>query len=75
MMMDMHGDILRKFGERVRELRKSQGYSQESFAAACSLDRTYLGGIERGERNVALRNILVIARTLEISVSELTKNL
>lgn len=75
MMMDMHGDILRKFGERVRELRKSQGYSQESFVAACSLDRTYLGGIERGERNVALRNILVIARTLGISVSELTKNL
>lgn len=74
-MMDMHGDILRKFGERVRELRKSQGYSQESFAAACSLDRTYLGGIERGERNVALRNILVIARTLGISVSELTKDL
>ena len=75
MTMDMHGDILRKFGERVRELRKSQGYSQESFAAACSLDRTYLGGIERGERNVVLRNILVIARTLGISVSELTKDL
>lgn len=75
MMVDMHDDILKKFGERVRELRKSQGYSQESFAAACSLDRTYLGGIERGERNIALRNILVIARTLGISVSELTKDL
>ena len=74
-MAKMHDDILKKFGERVRELRKSHGYSQESFAAACGLDRTYLGGIERGERNVALRNIVVIARTLRLSISELTKGL
>ena len=56
--------ILKKFGERVRQLRKARGFSQQSFAAACGLDRTYIGGIERGERNVALRNIEVIARTL-----------
>ena len=41
------------------------------FAHACELDRTYMGGIERGERNVALRNIEVIAETLGLSVSEL----
>lgn len=64
-------DILKRFGERVRELRKEQGYSQENFAYACELDRTYLGGIERGERNVALRNIERIADTLGISVAEL----
>ena len=64
-------DILKRFGERVRELRKEQGYSQENFAYACELDRTYVGGIERGERNVALRNIERIADTLGISVAEL----
>lgn len=68
-------NILKKFGERVRKLRKSQGYSQESFSGECGLDRTYLGGIERGERNVALKNIQVIAKSLGISVSELTKGM
>lgn len=68
-------DILRRFGERVRKLRKSQGYSQESFAEECGLDRTYLGGIERGERNLALRNMQVIAEALGVSISELTKGI
>lgn len=68
-------DILKRFGKRVRELRKSQRYSQESLAAECELDRTYLGGIERGERNVALRNVAVIAKALKISISDLTKGL
>ena len=63
--------ILVRFGARVRGLRLSKGYSQESFAAKCGLDRTYVGGIERGERNLALRNIENIAKTLEISLSEL----
>lgn len=67
-------DILERFGERVRDLRKEQGYSQEAFAAACGLDRTYIGGIERGERNVALRNINAIAETLGISLSKLMEN-
>ena len=68
-------NILERFGLRVRSLRKAQGYSQESFAAACELDRTYMGGIERGERNVALRNIEVIADTLGITLSELMNGL
>lgn len=69
------GDILVRFGERVRDLRKAQGYSQEGFAAECGLDRTYIGGIERGERNVALRNIEVIAEALGLTVAQLTKGL
>ncbi|EDL62285.1 helix-turn-helix domain-containing protein [Gimesia maris] len=69
--MAKRADILKRFGERVRELRKKQGYSQENFAYACELDRTYMGGIERGQRNVALRNIERIADTLGISVAEL----
>ena len=68
-------DILERFGDRVRELRKAQGLSQEAFAADCDLDRTYMGGIERGERNVALRNIKRIADTLGVSLSELMRGL
>ena len=73
--MGKRADILVRFGLRVRELRQAQGYSQESFAAACGLDRTYIGGIERGERNVALRNIETIAETLGITLSELMEGL
>jgi len=64
-------DVLLAFGKRVRELRKQTGLSQEAFADKCGLDRTYIGGIERGERNVALRNINAIARALGISMSKL----
>lgn len=67
--------ILKRFGDRVRELRKSEGYSQESFADECGLDRTYMGGIERGERNVALRNIEKIAEALGISIAELMRDI
>ncbi|MCH9652592.1 MAG: helix-turn-helix domain-containing protein [Planctomycetes bacterium] len=66
-------DILIRFGQRIRELRKKRGFSQEAFAAACGMDRTYMGGIERGERNVALRNIERIAETLELTVAQLMK--
>ncbi|MCD0462490.1 helix-turn-helix domain-containing protein [Roseiconus lacunae] len=68
-------DILERFGERVRKLRKKQGYSQEDFAHACELDRSYMGGIERGERNVALRNLQRIAETLGITLSQLMKGI
>ena len=73
--MAKQADILVRFGQRVRTLRQEQGYSQESFAYACELDRTYVGGIERGERNLALRNIERIADTLGISISELMDGL
>ena len=73
--MGKSDDILKRFGARVRELRKCEGYSQESFADECGLDRTYMGGIERGERNVALRNIEKIAQALGISIAELMRNI
>ncbi len=69
--MVKQGDLQLRFGRRVRELRSQAGYSQERFAAACGLDRTYVGGVERGERNLALRNLQVIARTLKMSLSDL----
>ena len=68
-------DILKRFGSRVRELRLEMDLSQEKFAAKCDLDRTYLGSVERGERNIALRNIEKIAKAFKISLSELTENL
>ena len=68
-------DVLVQFGQRVRELRSAKGLSQEAFADKCGLDRTYIGGIERGERNLSLRNIKLIAKTLGITVSELFNGL
>lgn len=63
--------IQQKFGNRVRMLRKSKGWSQEEFADQCGLHRTYIGAIERGERNVSLNNIHAIAKALGISVKDL----
>ncbi len=71
--MSRHPDLV-KFGERVRQLRQSQGVSQEKLAELAELHRTYIGGIERGERNVALLNILKIAKALNSSPGELLKD-
>ena len=68
-------DIAESFGQRVRKLRQAKGLSQEAFGADCGLDRTYISGIERGKRNVSLRNIEVIAKALGISLSQLMKGL
>ena len=64
-------DIRIRFGKAVRNWRHKLGVSQEEFADICGLDRTYIGGIERGERNVALVNIERIAKALGISLPEL----
>lgn len=61
-------DIRVRFGKAVRQMRHELGVSQEAFADLCELDRTYIGGIERGERNVALVNIEKIARALKLSL-------
>ncbi len=64
-------DILQRFGSRIRELRKSRGLSQEKLAELTGFHRTYIGMIERGERNPALINIEVFAKTFEMSLAEL----
>ncbi|MEP0800629.1 helix-turn-helix domain-containing protein [Funiculus sociatus] len=66
---------LEKFGEQVRQLRKGLGLSQEDLAELTDLHRTYIGGIERGERNVALINIVRLAKALNVSPSELLKGI
>lgn len=63
--------LQRRLGQVVRRLRTESGYSQESFAAACGLHRTYLGSVERGERNISLMNLERIARTLKMDPGDL----
>lgn len=70
-MVDRHQLI--QLGLRIRELRVNKGLSQEDLADLAGLHRTYIGGIERGERNVAFLNIVRLAKALEVSLSDLMK--
>jgi transcriptional regulator with XRE-family HTH domain len=69
--MTIKRDILIKFGEKVREIRKEKGLSQEQLSFKADLHRTYIGMIERAEKNITLVNIEKIANALEISVNDL----
>ena len=66
-------DVKVLFGRRVRQLRKERGVSQEAFAHEIQIDRSYFGSIERGERNVSLDNICLIARGLGVPPAELLR--
>lgn len=59
-----------ELGRRIRELRKARGWSQEKLGEKADLHPTYIGGIERGERNVAFENIVHIASAFELSLSQ-----
>jgi len=63
--------IEEQFGEKVRQLRQARGLSQEELAFKAGVHRTYLGGIERGERNPSLKNIAAIAKALDVSLRDL----
>lgn len=67
----MERDILMRFGRRVRELRKKRGLSQERLGLEAGLDRSYMGGVERGERNVSLVNVEKIAKALRVKLQVL----
>ncbi len=64
---------LHKFGQRLAELRKVRGWSQEKLALESGLARSYLSGVERGQRNIAVLNILKLARTLECEPGDLLR--
>jgi transcriptional regulator with XRE-family HTH domain len=64
-------DVKVLFGRRVRQLRKAKGVSQEAFAHEIKIDRSYFGSIERGERNVSLDNICLIAKGLGVPPAQL----
>lgn len=69
MKKDKH---LIKLGNQIRELRKAKGLSQEQFALKAEVDRSYVGGIERGERNVSFLTLIKIADCLECDVAKFT---
>lgn len=64
-------EVKKRFGARLRQLRKAAKLSQEKVALKSGIDRSYLGGIERGENNVSLINIQRIAEALEVEAAEL----
>ena len=60
-----------RFGSRLRQLRDERGYSQEELAERAGLHRNYVRGVERGERNVALENIVKLAKALSVTPGDL----
>lgn len=64
-------DLQHQLGQRIRKIRTKLGYTQESFADACGLHRNYMGAIERGEQNITIKTLQIVARGLGISVSKL----
>ncbi|PIS14557.1 XRE family transcriptional regulator [Candidatus Shapirobacteria bacterium CG09_land_8_20_14_0_10_39_12] len=66
-----HQYILKKFGKQLQKVRKSKGISQEELAARLSMHRTYIGMVERGERNPTIRTLYKVAKALKVESSEL----
>ncbi|UKP00219.1 helix-turn-helix domain-containing protein [Nostoc sp. UHCC 0870] len=69
----MKNEILTRFGQRVRDERLKQGLSQEELAEKAGLHRTYIGMIERAEKNITLINIDKLAKALELTIDNLLK--
>ncbi|OLT55275.1 transcriptional regulator [Corynebacterium sp. CNJ-954] len=69
--MDQDSQALRVFGTQIRRLRQQRGLSQEGLANAAGLHRTYIGSVERGERNISLVNILRLAGTLDVDAGDM----
>jgi len=67
--------ILRRFGRNVRKRREDHEISQEALAEIADLDRTYIGGVERGERNATLGTMLRIAKALKTTVADLCEGI
>lgn len=70
-LFQVETNILDKFGEKIKKLRLEKSWSQEVLAEKTGFHRTYIGMIERGERNLSLKNIETFANTFEIKISEL----
>jgi transcriptional regulator with XRE-family HTH domain len=66
-------EVHKKLGKRVAELRRKRGFSQEEFAHECTFNRSYMGAVERGEKNITLAMTNKIAKALKMSLSELFK--
>jgi transcriptional regulator with XRE-family HTH domain len=66
--------FLRTLGDRIREQRQARKWTQTDLAEKCELHRTFIGSVERGERNVSILNLRLIARVLRVSLSDLLSN-
>ena len=64
-------EVHKKLGKRIAELRKKKGFSQEAFAHECGFHRSYMGAVERGEKNITLAMVNKVAKALKISLAEL----
>jgi len=69
----VEGDLQRALGRNLRAYREARGLSQEAFAGVLGVHRTYMGGIERGERNLTLRSVERIASRLSLEPLELLR--
>lgn len=71
----MAEDVLKELGARIRRRRKTIGWSQEELALVAAIDRSYVGGIERGERNITFTVLCRLCDALRCDVATLTTNL
>lgn len=65
--------LLKEFGDKIRQLRNQENLSQEQLSFKTGFHRTYIGMIERGERNISLTNIAVFAKVFNLTIDELLK--
>lgn len=71
----MGNDVLKKLGARIREKRKTMRWTQEDLASTAQIDRSYIGGVERGERNLTFSVLCQVCTALRCDVAELTVDL
>jgi transcriptional regulator with XRE-family HTH domain len=67
----VEGELQRRLGRNLRRYREEQGLSQEAFAEVIGVHRTYMGAVERGERNLSLRSVERLAETIEVDPLDL----
>lgn len=67
--------FLQQLGDRLRERRQARGLTQAELAEQCELHRTFIGSVERGERNISVLNLRLIARQLRMPLAELLRDL
>lgn len=71
----MEEAMLEKLGNRIRERRKARGWTQEDLASRAEIDRSYIGGVERGQRNLTFTMLCAICKALGCDVATLTKGI
>ena len=68
-------EVQKKLGKKIAELRRKRGFSQEGFAHECQFHRSYMGAVERGEKNITIQMLVRITKALKISLAELFKGI